>query len=252
MTCAASSSILIHTMKNIFLPIFALSATALVACTTVSSADLRSTGIEQDFTLIANDAQDVAISVTFRNGANFIRLESGDNITCEGQGLDRTESAGTVTYSKKFARKGANETYSCSLTRSGESPYVTTLRVPAAFNVAGIGDTFDPTKENTLTFDRTEGEIRWRVEIDGTNCADGISFQSGSGNATVGNAVIPANSVKVKADQAATGCGGKVQITREIANYGTGPATGLKSTRIVAKSVSEKTLLIKGPAPAAM
>lgn len=114
----------------------------IISCAKTKSDNIKTSGFYANYSVTGSQANTalVSCSASFQveSGGTYIDLSSGDSVTCNGQSMSRSELAGIVTYSASVAYQ-VGGTYEIVLTRTGESPYSSTVTLPEA--VTGISPT---------------------------------------------------------------------------------------------------------------
>ena len=134
----------------------------LLACTAVSSADLRSGGIEAHYSVTGESKTgNVGGYAYFTSGLNSVDLATGqDQIAFEGAAMGRSKGLlGNIQYTGTVAKKAVGATYTFELTRPNER-YVATVAQPPPVSV-----TFPALNEHVVT--NAPFVIRWKAENTG-------------------------------------------------------------------------------------
>jgi hypothetical protein len=124
----------------------------LFACAKTSSDNIKTSGFYATYTVDGNNANSVTCAAQFQvsQGGTYIDLSSSDSITCNGNSMARSELAGIVKYTAQVAYSPGS-VYTIVLTRSGESPYSSSVNLPETITTSNPTSNANVTKGTALT-----------------------------------------------------------------------------------------------------
>lgn len=117
--------------------VFILAASALASCAKVSSTEVKSGGIWADVHVTGDSAGGAVCEAVFQVGdatGTFLSLDGGDQVTCDGKPMGKTEVLGEITYSVKVPYD-LTKTYPIVLSRPGETPYEADVTLPEPVSI---------------------------------------------------------------------------------------------------------------------
>jgi hypothetical protein len=116
-------------MKTLFLFI---STAFLASCAKVDSQQVKSGGIYANFAVTTDATGATNCTAVFQVGdlnGTFMSLDGGDQVTCDGKSMTKTEVLGTITYSVAVPYDLA-KTYTIVFTRPNEPDYKADMTLP--------------------------------------------------------------------------------------------------------------------------
>jgi hypothetical protein len=141
-------------------------AVAVVACTKVNSADLKTAGMSAHITVTADGTGKTSVSARLNvdtNVTDYVDLSAGDSFSATAggktQGMGRDNTLGVISYNTDFTGLDAVDTlYTVALTRANDtSAPASTATLPAPFKITAptAGATASRAADLTLTWDTT-------------------------------------------------------------------------------------------------
>ena len=124
-------------MRHLYLSL--LSGLLLLSCSRTTSDNVKTSGFYATIRVAGSSTNTATVSCSaqFQVGGStgtYLDLTGGDTVTCNGNSMTKTEFAGIVTYSASVTYS-VGSTYTVTLTRSGESPYTSSVTLPEAVTV---------------------------------------------------------------------------------------------------------------------
>lgn len=172
--------------------------TALSSCAKVDSTQVKSGGIFATFHVTGDSSAGAVCEAVFQVGdvtGTFMSLAGGDQVTCDGKPMTRTEFLGTVTYSVSVDYDLA-KTYTLLFQRPNEPDYKADMTLPDPVSITW-----------PRPADRVSGgsgvELKWALGA--TTTYDLSVAVSGANETTVfspetpdiGSKLLPAESLKL-------------------------------------------------------
>lgn len=113
------------------LSIFSISI-YMLSCSKTESSNIKTSGLYASYQIVGNNQNSVNCSVSFQVGGytgTYVSLENGDNVTCDGNSMIKSELFGIITYSATVSYRPSGS-YVVTLSRPGESDYNSTVTLP--------------------------------------------------------------------------------------------------------------------------
>jgi hypothetical protein len=118
-----------------------------LGCTKTVSSNIKTSGLYASYQLVGNNQNSVSCSVSFQVGGftgTYVSLEDGDQVTCDGNSMIKSELFGIITYSATVSFRPSGS-YEITLTRPGESAYTSNVTLPTV--ISG----YSPSTSTTIT-----------------------------------------------------------------------------------------------------
>lgn len=156
------------------------SLAAAAGCAKTASENVKTSGFYVTYKVTGNNQNSAVCTASFQVGGalgTYLELSSGDNITCDGQQMSRSEYAGIVTYSTNVSYQ-VGKTYSLVLSRAGEGDYTSSVVLPT--------EIFGASPANNSSFQKGSAiSVSW---IASSNASEGmkiyLNYSSGSASYT--------------------------------------------------------------------
>jgi hypothetical protein len=184
--------------------LFMFAAITLSSCAKVSSTEVKSGGIYATFHVTADATGAANCEAVFQVGdlnGTFLSLDGGDQVTCDGKTMEKTEVLGTITYSVRVPFDLA-KTYTAVLSRPNEPEYKADMTLPEPVSI-----TWPRAAERVAGANGME--LRWALGA--TTAYDVDVSLSGPRSATqfapeypdIGSKLLPADSLEMPAGSTA-------------------------------------------------
>ena len=223
----------------------------LVACSTASSTDIKTSGINADLSGTGDGSGSTNVSATLRVGAEsltFVELSVGDTLTAKSgsdspHALSKVDFLGLVSYSTTLPGDEEGKSVTVALNRApgDTSAPNSSLTLPAKFQILGpsSGTSFKRgTDAISVTWDNWGKADRLDVQLTGS-CITSVTHTSVPDN---GSFVIAASEIKAIKDSETKACDLSLTVNRTRAGtldpaYGKGgQVRGIQSRSISVKS----------------
>ncbi len=106
-------------------------------CSSTASDNVKTSGIYASYSVDGNSISTATCTVILRVGGvtgTYLDLSASDQLTCDGQAMSKSSLLGIITYSASVSYS-VGKSYEIVLTRSGETPYSSTVSLPEAVNI---------------------------------------------------------------------------------------------------------------------
>jgi hypothetical protein len=111
---------------------YVLFSLVLASCAKVDSREVKSGGVYATFAVNGDSAGAAECEAVFQVGdltGTYMSLEGGDEVTCDGKAMTRSELLGMISYSVRVPYE-VGRSYTVELKRPGEEPYRSVVTLP--------------------------------------------------------------------------------------------------------------------------
>lgn len=223
---------------------FSAAAALLMACTTLQSSSLRTSGMSADIVVSADGTGASHVTTQLHvdtNATDYVDLTSGDSLVANAGGktvnMSRDNVLGIVTYTADFTGADqAGTVYTVSLNRTSDtSAPSSTVTMPKAIAITAptSAASFSRTQADiTVTYDTAPGTDIVSYQVSG-DCLDGYS---GNVPGDPGTFTIPKTTLTAPANKAQSTCAATVTVTRRStgtvdSHFGSGGYVWAKQVR---------------------
>jgi hypothetical protein len=110
---------------------------ALASCAKVDSQQVKSGGVFAQFDVTGDSSGHAECQAVFQVGdanGTYMALDGGDQVTCEGKSMKKTELLGVITYTADVPYE-VGKSYEIVFSRPDESPYKAVVSLPEPVSI---------------------------------------------------------------------------------------------------------------------
>jgi hypothetical protein len=204
--------------------LFILGALLLSSCSNTSSDNVRTTGFYVTVAVNSSDGVNATATARIQVGGStgtYVELEEQtDSILVNGQGLNKSEAAGIITYSASVPYE-AGGIYEFVITRADEGSYTSTVTLPEAFTLTAPaqGATLAPNSTTTVSWAATGNDDEIDISLkanylQSNSTTNELSTSYSSGSVTSDDASYSFSSSETAWTTDETSYTGSVSVTR--------------------------------------
>jgi hypothetical protein len=192
---------------------------AVTGCSTIQSSDLKTSGMQADFTVISDGSSTTELRASIlANNTTYVDLASGDRLrffagTKEASSQSKTNIAGIITYSSTFSGVNPGQEFRVALERANDtSAPSSTVTLPPAAEITDPPANVATTRSADLTvrWDVGDSGDRIAIEADG-NC---IFNKKIDDLPNTGSYVIRAGTLESTGGSSPTTCTVNLEVSR--------------------------------------